>query len=169
VKKLRGRARAVRGNIPSANNYPIRNRQHFRGRCACHVDADILVTRRQFPRLWPCVFSKHYPPENYVIGALSDSLKLMAGWVLRWLSAVRTRLSQLLELLLEFIVLRHQVAVLQRTGTRHPCFRRSERLFWGAPVAPVGKLAVQSDHRTASNRFAWAPSRLLCNLGIRLM
>jgi hypothetical protein len=27
-----------------------------------------------------CAFSKHYAPENYVIGAISDSLKLMAGW-----------------------------------------------------------------------------------------
>jgi hypothetical protein len=51
----------------------------------------------------------------------------MAGWVLRWLSAVRTRLRRRLDLLLEFIVLRHQLAVLQRTGT---CFRPSERLFW---------------------------------------
>src|SRR6516162_6304708 len=54
----------------------------------------------------------------------------MAGWVLRWLSAVRTRLGQHLDLLLEFIVLHHQLAVLQRTGTRRPCFRPSERLFW---------------------------------------
>jgi hypothetical protein len=44
-----------------------------------------------------CAFSKHYPPENYVIWAISDSLKLMAGWVLRWLSAVRTRLRQRLD------------------------------------------------------------------------
>jgi hypothetical protein len=48
----------------------------------------------------------------------------------RWLSAMRTRLGQRLDLLLEFIVLRHQLAVLQRTGTRRPCFRPSERLFW---------------------------------------
>jgi hypothetical protein len=53
----------------------------------------------------------------------------MAGWVLRWLSAVRTRLRQRLDLLLEFIALRHQLAVLQRTGTRRPCFSPSERLF----------------------------------------
>jgi len=77
-----------------------------------------------------CAYSKHYPPKNWFIGALSDSLKLMAGWVLRWLSAVRTRLRQRLDLLLEFIALRHQLAVLQRTGTRRPCFRPSERLFW---------------------------------------
>jgi hypothetical protein len=31
---------------------------------------------------------------------------------------------------LEFIALRHQLAVLQRTSTRRPCFRPSERLFW---------------------------------------
>jgi hypothetical protein len=37
---------------------------------------------------------------------------------------------QHLDLLLEFIVLHHQLAVLQRTGTRRPCFRPSERLFW---------------------------------------
>jgi hypothetical protein len=64
------------------------------------------------------------------MGALSDSLDLMAGWVLRWLSGVRTRLRQRRDLLLEFIILRHQLAVLQRTGTRRPCFRPSERLFW---------------------------------------
>jgi hypothetical protein len=46
-----------------------------------------------------CAYSKHYPPENYVTGALSDSLKLMAGWVLGWLSAVRTRLRKRLDLL----------------------------------------------------------------------
>jgi hypothetical protein len=78
----------------------------------------------------PCAFSKHHPPENYIIGALSDSLDLMAGSVLRWLSGVRMRLRQRRDLLLEFIVLHHQLAVLQRTGTRRPCFRRSERLFW---------------------------------------
>ena len=77
-----------------------------------------------------CAFSKHYPAENYVIGALSDSPDLMVRWVLRWLSGVRTRLRQRRDLLLEFIVLHHQLAVLQRTGTRRPCFRPSERLFW---------------------------------------
>jgi len=86
----------------------------------------------------------------------------MAGWVLRWLSAVRTRLGQRLDLLLEFIVLRHQLGVLQRTGTRRPCFRPSERLFWVF-------LAARSDHRPARHRFALAPSQLLGDLGIRLM
>jgi len=54
----------------------------------------------------------------------------MAGRIFRWFYAVRTRLRQHLDLLLEFIVLHHQLAVLQRTGTRRPCFRPSERLFW---------------------------------------
>jgi hypothetical protein len=54
----------------------------------------------------------------------------MTGWVLRGLSAAWTRLRQRRDLLLEFIALRHQLAVLQRTGTRRPCFRPSERLFW---------------------------------------
>jgi hypothetical protein len=58
------------------------------------------------------------------------TLELMAGWILRWLSAVRARLRQRLDLLLEFIALHHQLAVLQRTGTRRPCFRPNERLFW---------------------------------------
>jgi hypothetical protein len=50
--------------------------------------------------------------------------------VLRWLSAAWTRLRQRRDLLLEFIALRRQLAALQRTGTRRPCFRPSERLFW---------------------------------------
>jgi hypothetical protein len=54
----------------------------------------------------------------------------MAGWIFRWLSAARTRLRQRFDLLLKFMVLCHQLAVLQRTGTRRPCFRPSERLFW---------------------------------------
>jgi hypothetical protein len=32
-------------------------------------------------------------------------------------------------LLLEAIALRHQIAVLERSGTRRPCFRRWDRLF----------------------------------------
>lgn len=33
-------------------------------------------------------------------------------------------------LLLELIVLRHQIAVLKRGGTCRPCFRWIDRLFW---------------------------------------
>src|SRR6202795_2080232 len=41
-------------------------------------------------------------------------------------SEPRTRIA----LLLEGIALRHQIAVLERSGTRRPCFRRWDRLFW---------------------------------------
>ena len=54
----------------------------------------------------------------------------MTAWGLQWLSGARERLRQRRDLLLEFIVLHHQLAVLQRTCTRRPCFRTSERLFW---------------------------------------
>src|SRR5215470_14858631 len=77
-----------------------------------------------------CPFSKHYPPEKLCRWAVSDSLKFMTAWRLQWLSGVRERLRQRRDLLLELIVLRHQLAVLQRTGTRRPCFRTGERLFW---------------------------------------
>src|SRR6516164_6054191 len=87
----------------------------------------------------------------------------MTGWSLRWLSAVRMRLGQRLDLLLEFIVLRHQLAVLQRTGARRPCLRPSDRLFW------VFLSRSRSDHCPARHHFALAPSRLLANLGSRLM
>jgi hypothetical protein len=36
----------------------------------------------------------------------------------------------LIALLLEMIALRHQIAVLKRSGTRRPCFRLRDRLFW---------------------------------------
>jgi putative transposase len=41
-------------------------------------------------------------------------------------SEPRTRIA----LLLEAIALRHQIAVLERSRTRRPCFRRIDRLFW---------------------------------------
>src|SRR5271157_6593613 len=41
-------------------------------------------------------------------------------------SEPRTRTA----LVLESIALRHQIAVLERSRTRRPCFRRLERLFW---------------------------------------
>jgi len=33
-------------------------------------------------------------------------------------------------LILEMIALRHQIAVLKRSGTRRPCFRLRDRLLW---------------------------------------
>jgi putative transposase len=41
-------------------------------------------------------------------------------------SESRTRTA----LRLESIALRHQIAVLERSGTRRPCFRLWDRLFW---------------------------------------
>ena len=38
--------------------------------------------------------------------------------------------NQRISLLLESIALRHQIAVLERSGTRRPCFRLWDRLFW---------------------------------------
>jgi hypothetical protein len=81
----------------------------------------------------------------------------MTGWVLRKFSAAWTRLGQRRDLLLEFIALHHQLAVLQRTSTRRPCFRPSERLFWvllsrwwAAIVQWVGRL-----ERWAAEGLAW--------------
>jgi putative transposase len=52
------------------------------------------------------------------------------GRVSRWIAALGARLRDRGELLLELIALRHQVAILQRTGTRRPCFRPIDRLLW---------------------------------------
>src|ERR1017187_6404449 len=52
--------------------------------------------------------------------------KPTSGAVLVAGSELRTRTS----LLLESIALRHQIAVLKRSQTRRPCFRRFDRLFW---------------------------------------
>src|SRR6187200_1861927 len=54
----------------------------------------------------------------------------MAWRTARWISTLRTCLRRHGELLLELIILRHQLAVLQRTGTRRPCFRPADRMFW---------------------------------------
>ena len=56
--------------------------------------------------------------------------KSMSGWTARWISTLRGAFAARGKLLLESIVLRHQRAVLQRTGTRRPCFRPTDRLFW---------------------------------------
>src|SRR5262249_21833221 len=106
-------------------------------RCLGHVEYELSPPVRAGARMkrsnefrFGCAFSKPYPPEKLCRWALSDSLKFMTAWGLQWLSRVRERLRQRRDLLLEFIVLRHQLAVLQRTGTRRPCFRTRERLFW---------------------------------------
>ena len=38
--------------------------------------------------------------------------------------------STLFALVLEMIALRHQIAVLKRSGTPRPCYRLWDRLFW---------------------------------------
>jgi putative transposase len=43
---------------------------------------------------------------------------------------VRGERPTLTALILEMIALRHQIAVLERSGTRRPCFRLRDRLFW---------------------------------------
>jgi hypothetical protein len=55
-------------------------------------------------------------------------------------------------LVLEMVALRHQIAVLKRSGTRRPSFRFSDRLFWlllawqqrGQPKSPREQEAVQA-------------------------
>ena len=42
----------------------------------------------------------------------------------------RSEFPSLIALLMEMIALRHQIAVLKRSGTRRPCFRLRDRLFW---------------------------------------
>jgi len=54
----------------------------------------------------------------------------MPGWASQWICLVRARLRRRRDLLLEHLVLRHQLAVLERTGTGRPYFYPSERLFW---------------------------------------
>ena len=54
----------------------------------------------------------------------------MAGWVFQWIHSVRARFRQRTDLVLELIVLRHQLAVLRRTRTCRPRFRPGDRLFW---------------------------------------
>jgi hypothetical protein len=42
----------------------------------------------------------------------------------------RSKLPTWTALVLEMVALRHQIAVLKRSGTRRPCFRFRDRLFW---------------------------------------
>ncbi len=48
----------------------------------------------------------------------------------RWLKAIRQRFGARWALVMEAVALRHQIAVLQRSGTRRPYFRPSDRLVW---------------------------------------
>ena len=54
----------------------------------------------------------------------------MAGSLRGFVTAARAVFRARAALVAELIALRHQVAVLQRSGTRRPRFRASDRLFW---------------------------------------
>jgi hypothetical protein len=69
-------------------------------------------------------------------------------------------------LLLESIALRHQIAVLERSRTRRPCFRLWDRLFWISFFALVAAVARPPDRRPAGDSLALAPSRLVSALAI---
>jgi hypothetical protein len=80
---------------------------------------------------WPPVRSQNLIHErNLAVEAFLASLEFMAGCIAQWISALRARFRRRGELILELIILRHQLAVLQRTGTRRPNFRPADRLFW---------------------------------------
>jgi len=54
----------------------------------------------------------------------------MARELQRATGDARSESPTLIALILEMIALRHQIAVLKRSGTRRPCFRLRDRLFW---------------------------------------
>jgi hypothetical protein len=54
----------------------------------------------------------------------------MAGSLREVVAAARAPFQGRTALIAELIALRHQVAVLRRSGTRRPCFRVPDRLFW---------------------------------------
>jgi hypothetical protein len=68
--------------------------------------------------------------EAWRLGRSWIASNLWPGRMARWITALRTCLRRRGELLLELIILHHQLAVLQRPGTRRPCFRPADRLFW---------------------------------------
>ena len=68
------RASAIR--IPFLSAMAMAESKH--GERGSYPEIVVGLTRHGLKRRPTCAFSKRYPPENYVIGALSDSLKLMA-------------------------------------------------------------------------------------------
>ena len=54
----------------------------------------------------------------------------MAGSLREVVAAARAAFRGRTALIAELIALRHQVVVLRRSGTRRPCFRVPDRLFW---------------------------------------
>jgi hypothetical protein len=80
-------------------------------------------------------------------------------------SEPRTRTA----LLLETVALRHQIAVLERSRTRRPCFRLWDRLFLDFVLALVAAMARQPDHRPFRDSLALAPEQLVSALEISIM
>jgi hypothetical protein len=70
------------------------------------------------------------------------------------ISVVRSEPRSRTALWLEAIALRHQVAVLERSRTRRPCFRHIDRLFW---ILLVARLARKPGDRSARYGVALAP------------
>jgi hypothetical protein len=60
-------------------------------------------------------------------------------------------------LLSESIALGHQTAVLERSRTDRPCFRRFDRLFLDLDAALVVGLARNPSDRPGPDRLALAP------------
>jgi hypothetical protein len=92
-----------------------------------------------------CAFSNLYPP--WVFGTFcrkSGSRSAVISWLHRKVARARARLRKRNELGLEIFALRHQIAVLRRTGTRCPRFNASDRLLWVFAVALVARLAHQA-------------------------
>jgi|SRR5271166_502699 len=79
-------------------------------------------------------------------------------------SELRTRTA----LVLESIALRHQIAVLERSRTRRPCFRRFDRRFWNIAAALVAAMTRKPGDRSGGDRLLLAPQRLLSDLGISI-
>jgi hypothetical protein len=71
-------------------------------------------------------------------------------------SVTRGELRSRTELVLEAIALRHQIAVLKRSGTRRPCFRGWDRLLLGLAVVVVATLAAGPDGIAAIDMFVVA-------------
>ena len=60
----------------------------------------------------------------------SPGVTLMVMLWHRWLETIRQRIRGRWALVIESFALRHQIAVLQRSGTRRPYFQPADRLVW---------------------------------------
>jgi hypothetical protein len=76
----------------------------------------------------PCAFSRPDPHE-IIDDFFTNSLNCMAGSLREVVAAARAAFLGI-ALIAELIALRHQVAALRRSGTRRPCFRVPDGLFW---------------------------------------